>query len=350
MRLTSKVLSLLPQARRLSETLRAIKTELTALHERVAAMQAEQARLAGQAPSVRPGSGLPPEIPAVRLFVPPGHYYSPIVQPAHLSGQGAPDQRAQDGLGELPVEYGPMETLFDRLVRANGAHAFPVTPHPDFRYYSDNDMYGPGDAIVLAAMLRHFRPRRWIEVGSGFSSAALLDTLDREAGLQTHVTFIEPNSERLDALLRDSDHARVTVMRVGVQAVPLSVFDQLAAGDVLFLDTTHVSKTGSDVNHEFFQVFPRLAPGVIIHLHDIFSGFEYPDDWIYRENRSWNEQYLLRAFLMFNSAFEVLYANDGFARTRPDLVRARCPAMLANPGGGFWMRKREAGQHLGSPG
>jgi predicted O-methyltransferase YrrM len=341
MSLTSKILSFLPQARQLSETLRTIKPELTALHEQVAALRAEQTRRTEQAPSPCQGSGPLPEIPAVRLFVPPGHYYSPIVQPAHLSQQGAPDQRAPDELKGLSVEYGPMETLFERLIRAKGTHAFPVTPHPDFRYYSDNDMYGPGDAIILAAVLRHFRPRRWIEVGSGFSSAALLDTLDRERDLQTQVTFIEPNSERLDALLREGDRARVTVMKIGVQAVPLSVFDQLAAGDVLFLDTTHVSKTGSDVNHEFFQIFPRLASGVIIHLHDIFSGFEYPDDWIYQENRSWNEQYLLRAFLMFNSAFEVLYANDGFSRTRSDLVQARCPAILANPGGGFWMRKRE---------
>ena len=341
MKFMSRISSFLLLLRRLNEDLSIVKGMLAALQDQIAIVQAEQARVAGSAASIGVTPNSQSETSAVHLFVPPGHYYSPIVQPAHLVRRDPATQSENDVAEGLGINYTAMEALFDTLVRANGTHAFPVLQHTDFRYYSDNDMYGPGDAIILAAMLRHFRPRRWVEVGSGFSSAVLLDTLDRDADLQTQLTFIEPNSERLDALLRGSDRSRATVMKVGVQEVPLTVFDQLAAGDVLFLDTTHVCKTGSDVNHEFFHILPRLAPGVIVHLHDVFFDFEYPDDWVYRENRSWNEQYLLRAFLMFNTAFEVLYTNDGFARARPDLVRARCPAILTNPGGGFWMRKRE---------
>jgi predicted O-methyltransferase YrrM len=233
-----------------------------------------------------------------------------------------------------------MEQLFGQLREAFGEHALAPQRDPARRYHANNDMYAMGDAAILAGMLRHLRPQRWIEVGSGYSSAVLLDTLDRTPGLATTLTFIEPDPVRLDALLRPADRTRATIIQSGVQAVPLETFDALGAGDVLFLDTTHVAKTGSDVVHEVFRILPRLASGVVVHLHDVFADFEYPDAWIFGENRSWNEQYLLRAFLMFNNAFEVLYANDLFARDRWALVAARWPALLENPGGGFWMRRR----------
>ncbi len=341
MTLTAKLVALVPALQRLRQS-------IGTLNHKVGELRSEQERLAAELSQVvrqlASQGAASPELPvadtsAAPLFVPPGHYYSPIVRPADLARQDFLGQRASDRFLGINVNYPAMTVLFGLLMDANGAHGFPVTQDPAHRYFSANEMYGPGDAMILAAMLRHFRPRRWIEVGSGFSSAALLDTLDDTEGLLTEVTFIEPNPERLDALLRDADRARATVMQRAIQDVPLTVFDSLAAGDVLFLDTTHVSKTGSDVNHEFFQVLPRLASGVIIHLHDIFGDFEYPSEWVVQQNRSWNEQYLLRAFLMYNREFEVLYANDGFARAHPDLIRARCPAILANPGGGFWMRK-----------
>ena len=201
-------------------------------------------------------------------------------------------------------------------------------------------MYGLGDAIVLSCFLSHFKPKRWIEVGSGFSSAILLDTLDANQALHAAVTFIEPNTERLERLLTARDRTRVTIIRSNVQDVALSVFRSLEAGDVLFFDTTHVSKTGSDVNHEIFRIMPVLNSGVIVHFHDVFDGFEYPENWVYEENRSWNEQYLLRAFLMFNKQFEILYANDSFAKRLPGVLRAIRPDILKNPGGGLWLRRK----------
>jgi predicted O-methyltransferase YrrM len=273
------------------------------------------------------------------LFVPPGHYYSPVVDPSELRTRW-PGDRGKDGLPGIEMDFTAMEAMFERLMAHQAGLDFPDREASTHRYHLENDMYGIGDATILACMIRHFRPRRIIEVGSGFSSAVILDTLDRIPDLATACTFIEPYTERLDALLRPADLERVTIIRSGIQTVPLETFAALKAGDILFLDTTHISKTGSDVNHEVFEVLPRLASGVVIHFHDIFAGFEYPDEWIFTENRSWNEQYLLRAFLMFNGQFDIIYANDAFVKMRPEKIKSLCPRILENGGGGFWLRRR----------
>jgi len=108
---------------------------------------------------------------------------------------------------------------------------------------------------------------------------------------------------------------------------------------LLFIDSTHVLKTGSDVCHELFNILPVLKKGVIVHFHDIFWPFEYPDDWILKENRSWNEIYALRAFLMNNSEFEILFFNDFFARNFDDEIKIVRPDMLKNTGGSLYLKK-----------
>lgn len=275
-----------------------------------------------------------------RLFVRPGHYYSPIVDPDDVRRQraaGARTEPAEDGVG---LDAARMETFFRRLATHFPQMQFSSASTPGRRYYTQNSMFGIGDAAILAAMIREIRPSRIIEVGSGFSSAVTLDTLD-QIGLaeNTRCTFIDPDDSRLVTLLGPSDRARVQVLRQPVQATDRGLFAELQAGDILFLDTTHVAKTGSDLVFELFEILPTLKPGVIVHFHDMFAGFEYPDSWALEDNRSWNEVYVIRAFLMYNSAFEILYFNDWFARERRDVVAAAWPAILDNPGGGLWLRR-----------
>jgi hypothetical protein len=124
-----------------------------------------------------------------------------------------------------------------------------------------------------------------------------------------------------------------------VQEVSLSVFEVLRNGDFLFIDSSHVMKTGSDVCHELFEILPRLAPGVFIHFHDMLWPFEYSEDWVLRENRSWNELYALRAFLTFNDRFEIVFFNDYFQRFNEPLIQATYPLFLRNSGGSLWLRK-----------
>jgi hypothetical protein len=206
------------------------------------------------------------------------------------------------------------------------------------RYYIDNPAYADGDASLLAGMLRWLRPQRLVELGCGYSSACTLDTRDHHLHGAPHITFVDPYPQLLETLLRPSDHGTVDILPVGTQQVPLAVIDTLDANDVLFIDSTHVSKTGSDVNHIFFELLPRLKSGVVVHVHDVFASFEYPRSWV-EEGRSWNELYTLRAFLQFNDAFEILIFPGMLQAIDRDRYFAGIPG-LQNPGGAFWMRRR----------
>lgn len=268
-----------------------------------------------------------------------GHFYSPVVDPEALREQGF---RVDAGVDESAVAGIDFRT---EAMKAFWARNLPVmaeapiseAPTDGARYYTRNVVYAWGDALVLTAVMHEARPRQVIEVGSGFSSACMLDVADR-LGLPTRFTFIEPYPDRLFGLLTEADHQRCTVLRTGVQQTDPAIFETLAANDILFIDSTHVSKTGSDVNHELFEVLPRLASGVIIHFHDIFYPFEYPEEWIFESRRSWNEAYILRAFLTNNPAYEMLFFNDYFRARQPALA-AQVPKFLENPGGGLWLRK-----------
>jgi hypothetical protein len=143
----------------------------------------------------------------------------------------------------------------------------------------------------------------------------------------------------LVSLLGEDTARRFVIHDSLVQRVDLQVFERLEPGDFLFIDSTHILKTGSDVCHELFNILPALKPGVFIHFHDIFWPFEYGRDWVLKENRSWNEIYGLRAFLMYNDAFEIVFFNEYFVRFCRERVQAGYPAMLKNSGGSIWLRK-----------
>lgn len=268
-----------------------------------------------------------------------GHYYSPVVDPEALKASGFrvdpfADEAAVAGIDFRTAE---MEAFWRRNLEVMAATPFPEQPAPDTRYYTDNVLYAAGDAAILTAMMHEAKPKRIVEVGSGFSSACMLDLADR-LELPTRFTFIEPYAERLRSLLRAGDPERCAIVESFVQQTDLALFDALEAGDILFIDSTHVSKAGSDVNHELFTVLPRLQRGVIVHFHDIFHPFEYPETWTFEYRRSWNEAYLLRAFLTGNRAWEMLFFNDYFRARRPGLA-AQVPKFAENPGGGLWLRK-----------
>ena len=216
---------------------------------------------------------------------------------------------------------------------------FPDEKADGFRYYFRNEAYSYGDASILYAMLRLNPPTRVIEVGSGYSSACTMDTIDRYLPSRVEVTFIEPYPELLRQTLGVQTMECVRLYDKPVQDIPLTVFAELQRGDILFIDFTHIMKSGSDVCYELFEVLPRLAPGVFVHFHDIFWPFEYSEEWVLRENRSWNEIYSIHAFLMYNQEFEIVFFNDFFRRLQPELIAASYPDFLKNTGGALWLRK-----------
>jgi hypothetical protein len=126
-----------------------------------------------------------------------------------------------------------------------------------------------------------------------------------------------------------------------VQKMPVTLFSELQANDILFIDSSHVAKLGSDVNYLIFQVLPRLQPGVLVHIHDIMWPFEYSREWV-MEGRAWNEVYLMRAFLQYNRAFDILLFNSFLGHRYRDLLGGLMPTFLANSGGSLWLLKTEA--------
>jgi hypothetical protein len=207
-----------------------------------------------------------------------------------------------------------------------------------FRYAFENPSYSWGDGSILYAMLRSHQPRRVIEVGSGWSSACALDTADRYFQNECEFTFVDPHPQLLKSLIGPLTK-NVRVIEMPIQQVSLSAFEALEAGDLLFLDSTHVLRTGSDVCFELFEVLPRLASGVLVHFHDMFWPFEYPRLWAVNENRSWNELYAVRALLTNNDDWKVIFFNDYFAKTERQLIAASYPAFLRNSGGALWLQR-----------
>ncbi|TXN00200.1 class I SAM-dependent methyltransferase [Methylobacterium sp. WL64] len=268
------------------------------------------------------------------MFVPPGHYYSPVVDVRSVKS----GHRSQDITG-VKFDRDKQLSNFRLLTSHLNRVEFPKTSSPNARYFYDNQFFSHADAVLLSAMIQEYRPDRIIEVGSGFSSAVILDTID-VTKRRTACTFIDPFPHRLIEILRPDDYDYVTIVEKHVQDVDLSVFEALQSNDILFLDTTHICKSGSDVNHEIFEILPRLNSGVIVHFHDIFDRFEYIDRWVFEENRSWNEIYLLRAFLMYNDAFEILFLADTLRACFPDELKMAHKAFSEDAGGGLWLRKK----------
>jgi hypothetical protein len=209
------------------------------------------------------------------------------------------------------------------------------------RYYYNNTSYGFGDALIYWSMINHLRPQRILEIGSGFTSALALDTIER-LNLETTCTFVDPYPELAHRTIGVLP-APHQIIASRIQDLDLSTVNNLEAGDLLFIDSTHVLKTGSDVHFELTQVLPRVKTGVFIHFHDVFSGFEYPKNWSINGNYSWNEIYALHIFLEYNSAFQIEFFNHYIAAEHADKIQKlgmpEANRFLLNPGGGLWLSR-----------
>lgn len=272
-------------------------------------------------------------------FVPPGHFYSPI--PALADVQRDHPRLFRDPVRTLPGIALHEERQLDLLAGFKAYYTelcFPEKKVPGQRYFYENNFYSYSDAIFLYFMLRHLRPRRVVEVGSGFSSCVTLDTNDRFLGGDVRCTFIEPYPDRLLSLLEPGDASRIEIVQQRLQDVPLERFLELQGGDILFIDSTHVAKIGSDVSYIFTEILPALVPGVHVHFHDVFYPFEYPPEWVYG-GRAWSEAYLLRAFLSYNREFEIVLFNTFLERFHRELFAVEFPLCLRNTGGSIWIRR-----------
>jgi predicted O-methyltransferase YrrM len=264
--------------------------------------------------AVRVGLTRPP-------WVSPGHYYSPISSAEDV-----------DRALSWPADAPGVDLRVDEQISLMRDLDLSPPGGPRWSAKESNNMYGVADSTIYAAMLRKLRPQSVIEVGSGYSTAVLLDVAAAD-DFAIDVTCIEPYPKRLESLLIAADD--VTVLREPVQEVPVSYFESLRAGDVLFIDSTHVAKAGSDVCWLLLRVLPTLKPGVLVHVHDVFWPFTYPESWL-REGRDWNESYLLNALLIDTTRWEIALFSSWLWRNRPDIVP---PDLRNEQPGSIWVRR-----------
>ncbi len=271
---------------------------------------------------------------------PPGHFYSPIVSVDELRSREKEiwKETATESIEGVDFNTTAQLEWLARLEEFYGEMPFTDEAKDGLRYYFKNNYYSYTDGIVLYGMMRCIKPKRIIEIGSGYSSAVMLDTNHLFFNDSIDLSFVEPYPDRLNSLLTSEDHNRSKLYQQNVQTIPIDVFEELEEGDFLFVDSSHVAKTGSDVNHLIFEILPKLASGVVVHFHDVFYPFEYPKKWVF-QGRNWNEDYFLRAFLMYNNEFEILVFSDYLHKFHKESFK-NMPLTYKNAGGNLWLRKK----------
>jgi predicted O-methyltransferase YrrM len=276
----------------------------------------------------------------VTPFFPVGHYHSPVVDPSTL-GDYVESRRdpGPAGFGGINIDITAMEEFWNANVSSIFNAPFPETKTAERRFYFDGAPFPYGDALTLHAIMGHFRPKRIVEIGSGFSTACMLDSAEIHGMNDLQITCIEPYPDRLHSLLRPDDRSRVKLLERPVQEVPVQdIVAGLERNDILFIDSTHVMKTGSDVHYELFEIIPAVNPGVIIHVHDCGYPFEYPPEWV-EKNYSWNEAYAIRAFLMYNLSYKIIFWGSLFKALFPEKVRQEGGMFIKNAGASLWLTR-----------
>ena len=269
------------------------------------------------------------------VHITPVHFDYPIPDTRTLSDDLWLNQSKLTGIemnDDLQLEF--LTKIFPKFQQE--FDQIPVNSTDPNEFYLDNGMFGGTDALALYCMIRHFKPNKIIEVGSGFSSLLSLKGLHQNG--HGCLVCIEPNP---GALLKEGISKHATLIPKKVEQVELQLFKTLNENDILFIDSTHIVKIGGDVNLLFLQVIPELNPGVVVHVHDIFLPNEYRRDYVVDRLNFWTEQYLLQAFLSFNNEFEILLANSYVELKYPDEISSTFPKSNWRCGGSFWFRRKK---------
>ncbi|HVF56485.1 MAG TPA: class I SAM-dependent methyltransferase [Pyrinomonadaceae bacterium] len=277
------------------------------------------------------------------------HFYLPIPEEEDLR-DGFWEKRSElvgvemNDAGSLDL----LQNVFPRYTAEFREH-FPLRQTDKMEpFYLINGMFMAVDAHVYYMFIRHFRPKRIVEIGSGYSTLlaarACLGNMQDDGGSAAQLTCVEPFPM---PFLRDGFPGLSQLVQKRVQEVDMELFTALEAGDILFIDSTHVLRAGGDVQLEYCEILPRLAPGVLVHIHDISLPKPYPRIYFEEHHHYWNEQYLLQAFLAFNSRFEVLWPGNYMMEKYPERVTGVFPeyhqmreAFPSSEPSSFWMRVR----------
>jgi len=273
----------------------------------------------------------------IGVFPVRNHYYEPLFDFAHLA-QPLGRDRALPGIDmNVPGQL----DLLGRMNFGSELAAFPLAPCGDGIFAYDNGWYGAGDAEFLYSIIRLAKPRRLLEVGSGYSTLMAIEALRRNAAEGApaceHIC-IEPYERPW------LEEKGVVVLRQKLEEADIGLFGQLGENDILFIDSSHIIRPQGDVLKEILEILPSLRPGVLVHFHDIFTPRDYPEAWLKEKVLFWNEQYLLEAFLSCNRDFEIVGALDFLTRHHFKAIAASFPVLAAKGAGAapgaIWLRRR----------
>jgi predicted O-methyltransferase YrrM len=274
----------------------------------------------------------------VGVFPITDHYYEPLFNDKHLK---LPLNRDRH-LPGIDLNDAEQLSLLDTFNYRDELSAMPwEKPADDLSFYYNNPSFGPGDAEYLYCMIRHYKPARIIEIGSGYSTLMARRAIEKNKldnpGYQCNHTCIEPYE------MPWLEKTGVTVIRKLVEETDLSLFKSCGKHDILFIDSSHVIRPQGDVLFEFLEILPLLNPGVIVHVHDIYSPKDYPGTLLVDNVLFWNEQYLLEAFLTCNDQFKIIGALNYLKNHYPKEMALHLPLLESNPThvpGSFWMMKK----------
>lgn len=254
------------------------------------------------------------------INVTPNHFYWPVPDISALEKRDWPVYSVPPQCG---FDISEQRELAEQLMSDYGEEFRFAHEKNNDEYHYNNGYFESVDAEMAYCLMRRYKPARVVEIGTGFSTrvlAAALHQNQERDGIAAQLFSIDPFPARLP---KDLWGDRVVQIPTGIQDIDLEFFDGLEANDVLFIDSSHVVSVGSDVVREYLQILPRLKPGVLVHVHDIFLPSDYPREAVLKNLWFWSEQYLLQAFLSFNSSFEVLWGSSAMQIFDPKTL-ARC--------------------------
>jgi len=270
------------------------------------------------------------------------HFYDPVPDTRTLKDELWQKNSSLPGIDMNDEKQVELLSLFaSRYKSEYGKFSLDKTSK-SHEYFINNIWFGPVDAAILYCMIRHFKPGKVLEVGSGFSSyvaACALKKNKEESSLDSELVAIDPYPN--DTLKKGFPGLSRLIWKK-IQDVELNEFEELKENDILFIDSSHVVRIGSDVTYLFCEVLPRLKEGVLVHFHDIFIPAEYSKKWVMKEYKFFNEQYMLQAFLMHNDAFRVLLAGNYMYLKYPGKVKEAFSVYERNMRWSlsFWMMRK----------
>lgn len=274
----------------------------------------------------------------VGIFPVRNQYYEPMINPKSLRYS----LRSERELPGIDLNISEQLELLDSFAFSDELKELSKKPKSEGTFYFDNPSFLSGDAEYLYNIIRHYKPNKIIEIGSGYSTLmathAITKNKEEDNSYDCRHICIEPYEM---SWLEGLDN--VEVVRELVEVTDIKKFNELNENDILFIDSSHIIRPQGDVLFEFLQILPILSSGVVVHIHDIFTPQDYLDEWLIKQRKLWNEQYLLEAFLSCNTEYKVIGALNYLKHNYPEQLAEKCPILATQldqrEPGSFWIKR-----------